>query len=418
MSPVSGTSDTGPRADAMTTLLNEIIVIGGSHAGLFSAIALQNAGFRVRVFERAPEILRGTGAGIRVQPLLAEMLRREAQIDLAQFATHTRFDRHLAPRRDSAQNCIAFEQAEDGHFASWGSLYRALLGRFGAESYHCGEACVGTTERAGKVEVRFASGRTELADLVVFADGIASTGRRRLNPAARMLYAGYVAWRGMVPEAALGSETRALLSEARIFVIPELSHAILYPVPGEAGLAGDGERLINAIWYRNVAAGATLDELMTDREGTHRPTSLRAGMLQRRQIEQFRRDVAAELPPAAVEVFALSEPFVTTINDVEPDRMVFGRQVLVGDAAAATRPHVSASTARAMRAAWGLAAALRAAAGAGEIATRLAAWECEHVAIAQEFTQRGRMIGRRLQVDGTFVPGAPELTQITMPAIR
>jgi 2,6-dihydroxypyridine 3-monooxygenase len=407
----------------MPKALNDIIVIGGSHAGLFSAIALQNAGFRVRVFERAPEILRGTGAGIRVQPLLADILRREAGIDPEQFATHTRFDRHLAPRRDSAQNRIVFEQAEDGTFASWGSLYRALLNRFGAKNYFCGESCVGTAEVGDKVEVSFAGGRTEVADLVVFADGITSTGRSQLNPSARLQYAGYVAWRGLVAETELGAETRALLNEARIFVVPGLSHVILYPVPGEPGTDGalrsaQGGLRINAIWYRNVSAGAGLDNLMTDREGTQRPTSIRAGMLQQRHIEQFRRDVEAELPPAAVEVFARSEPFVTTINDVEPARMVFGRRVLVGDAAAATRPHVSASTARAMRAAWGLAAALRASGSANDIAAKLIAWEREHVAIAQEFTDRGRMIGRRLQVDGTYVPGAPELTQITMPVVR
>jgi 2,6-dihydroxypyridine 3-monooxygenase len=407
----------------MPKALTDIIVIGGSHAGLFSAIALQNAGFRVRVFERATEILRGTGAGIRVQPLLADLLRREAGIDLQQFATRTRFDRHLAPRRESAQNRIVFEQAEDGNFASWGSLYRALLKRFGAKNYFCGENCVSTTEVDDKVEVRFAGGRTEVADLVVYADGITSTGRSRLNPAARLQYAGYVAWRGLVPEAELTAETRALLNEARIFVVPGLSHVILYPVPGEPGLDGalqheQGERRINAIWYRNVTAGAALDDLMTDREGNHRPTSIRAGMLQQRHIEQFRRDVETELPPAAVEVFSRSEPFVTTINDVEPSRMVFGRQVLVGDAAAATRPHVSASTARAMRAAWGLAAALRAAGNANGIAAGLAEWEREHIAIAHEFTERGRMIGRRLQVDGSYVPGAPELTQITMPVGR
>ncbi len=402
----------------MPPVLNDIIIIGGSHAGLFAAIALQNAGFRVRVFERAPETLRGTGAGIRVQPLLADLLQREAQIDPARFATHTHFDRHLAPRRDSVQNRIVYEKAEDGDFASWGSLYRALLKRFGDDNYFCGESCVGTREVADKVEVNFAGGLCETADLVVFADGIASTGRHQLNPSARLQYAGYVAWRGMVAEAELSAETRALLKDARIFIVPELSHAILYPVPGEPGIDGAGEVRINAIWYRNVDARSDLDALMTDREGTHRATSIRAGLMKKRHIDEFRRAVEAELPPAAVEVFARSEPFVTTINDVEPSRMVFGRQVLVGDAAAATRPHVSASTARAMRAAWGLAAALSAAKSAGDIAANLAAWEREHVAIAQEFTDRGRMIGSRLQVEGTFVPGAPELTQITMPVER
>lgn len=399
----------------MASAIHDIIVIGGSHAGLFSAIALQNAGFRVRVFERAPEVLRGTGAGIRVQPLLADILRREAQIDPAAFATRTRFDRHLAPRRESAANRIIHERAEDGHFASWGSLYRALLARFGAGNYVCGAHCIGTREAGDGVEVLFAGGRSERADLVVFADGIASTGRSQLNPAARLQYAGYVAWRGLVAEAVLSAETRALLRDARIFVVPGLSHVILYPVPGEPGLDDAGGLRINAIWYRNVAAGAALDDLMTDREGVRRPTSVRAGLLQPQQVAQFRRDVADELPPAAVEVFSLCEPFVTTINDVEPARMVFGRRVLVGDAAAATRPHVSASTARAMRAAWGLADALRDAAADGDVAPRLAAWEREHLAIAREFTDRGRMIGRRLQVEGTYVPGAPELTQITMP---
>jgi hypothetical protein len=71
-----------------------------------------------------------------------------------------------------------------------------------------------------------------------------------------------------------------------------------------------------------------------------------------------------------------------------------------------------------MRAAWGLADALRDTGGAHDWAAKLAAWEREHVAIAQDFTLRGRMIGRRLQVDGTFVPGDPELTQITMPVAR
>ena len=63
----------------------------------------------------------------------------------------------------------------------------------------------------------------------------------------------------------------------------------------------------------------------------------------------------------------------------------------------------------------GLADALRATKNPADLGANLAAWEREHVAIAQEFTQRGRMIGNRLQVDGTYVPGAPELTQITMP---
>ena len=262
--------------------IRDIAVIGGSHAGLFAAIALANAGFDVHVYERNPEILRGTGGGIRVQPLLAETLQREAGIDVALYATRTRYDRHLAPRKDAAGNTVVFEQAEDGRFASWGSLYRALLARFGRDRYHCGETCVGTTEQGDKVEVRFASGRTALVDLVVFADGIGSTGRRRLNPAARMQYAGYVAWRGLVPKRTSVGDPRGAARGARLrHPGAEPRHPLSGAGRAEAGATISGERRVNAMWYRNVAEGAALDELMTDRDGTHRPTSARPACCRR-----------------------------------------------------------------------------------------------------------------------------------------
>ncbi len=392
--------------------VRDIVVVGGSHAGLFAGIALRNAGFRVRIFERAPQVLQGTGGGIRVQPRLAAILQREAGIDLSQFATRTRYDRHLAPRSAGPGNRIVFEQAEEGAFASWSSLYRALVARFGRDDYVLGETCLDAIEASDGAVVRFAGGRSERADLVVYADGIGSAARARLNPSAVLQYAGYVVWRGLVRMDQLSGETRDLIRDARLFVIPGLSHVICYPVPGEDGEPG---HRVNAMWYRNVPAGPALEDLMTDREGVHRPTSLKAGSVQQRHIDAFRRAVEAELPPAPAEIFAKAEPFVTTINDVEPFRMAFGRQLLIGDASAATRPHVSASTARALLAAVGLADALKRAGGMDEVRAELSAWEREHVAIAQEFTNRGRMIGRRLQVEGTFVPGDPELTQITMP---
>jgi 2,6-dihydroxypyridine 3-monooxygenase len=211
--------------------VKDIVIVGGSHAGLFAAIALAEAGFSVRVFERAGQVLSGTGAGIRVQPLMAEMLARRAGIDLSAHSTRTRFDRHLAPRWSAEGNSVVFEQAEDGQFASWGSLYRALMTRFGSSCYHLGESCIGASDVADKVEVRFASGREEIADLVVFADGIASSARRRLNPSARMLYAGYVAWRGLVEESRLSAATRNAIADARIFIvhISVMSSFTLYP---------------------------------------------------------------------------------------------------------------------------------------------------------------------------------------------
>jgi 2,6-dihydroxypyridine 3-monooxygenase len=84
------------------------------------------------------------------------------------------------------------------------------------------------------VDVRFANGATQRADLLVCADGVASTARARLLPEVRPEYAGYVCWRGMVPEAALDARTRELFDDAITYYVYANSHALIYPIPGPA----------------------------------------------------------------------------------------------------------------------------------------------------------------------------------------
>ena len=82
--------------------------------------------------------------------------------------------------------------------------------------------------------MRFVSGRTVTADLVVFADGITSTARERLDPTAQLTYSGYVGWRGTVPEHELTDGTRELLAQRHLLqrraALPH--HAL--PDPGPA----------------------------------------------------------------------------------------------------------------------------------------------------------------------------------------
>jgi 2-polyprenyl-6-methoxyphenol hydroxylase-like FAD-dependent oxidoreductase len=49
----------------------KIIVIGGSIAGLSAGIALRCKGFDVDIFERSPEAIETRGAGLVIQPDLA-----------------------------------------------------------------------------------------------------------------------------------------------------------------------------------------------------------------------------------------------------------------------------------------------------------------------------------------------------------
>ena len=55
------------------------------------------------------------------------------------------------------------------------------------------------------------------------------------------------------------------------------SHILVYPIPGLDGALTPGERLVNFVWYVNVAEGEELDELMTGRDGVRRAVSLPPG---------------------------------------------------------------------------------------------------------------------------------------------
>ena len=83
-----------------------------------------------------------------------------------------------------------------------------------------------------------------------------------------------MAWRGTLPESEVSPATYALLGDALTYQVLPGSHILVYPIPGLDGSVRRGERLINMVWYVNVAAGAPLDELMTGRDGVLRPVSL------------------------------------------------------------------------------------------------------------------------------------------------
>jgi len=132
-------------------------------------------------------------------------------------------------------------------------------------------------QQADRVCVTLATGRRAEADLLICADGVGSIARARLQPAAQRSYSGYVAWRGTLPESEVSPATYALLGDALTYQVLPGSHILVYPIPGLDGSVRRGERLINMVWYVNVAAGAPLDELMTGRDGVLRPVSLPPG---------------------------------------------------------------------------------------------------------------------------------------------
>jgi 2,6-dihydroxypyridine 3-monooxygenase len=376
--------------------------MGGSIGGLNTALWLRDAGWDVQVLERSRSPLEGRGAGIVMHPATGRYLTRHRLARLDQISAPVRCLRYLG--RDAT---VAHESPCRYRFTSWNTLYQELLGALGPDRYVMGAEVTAFDDEAVSVEVHMSNGDARRADLLVAADGVSSTARSILVPDVSPVYAGYVAWRGAVGEWELSEPTLALLGEAITYHIMAKSHILAYTIPGADGALTPGLRRMNWVWYRNVAEGADLDDLMTDRAGERHPLSLAPGWVQSCHVEGI-REAAADLPaPLADVVLTTAEPFMQVVVDVAVDRMVFGRVCLLGDAAFALRPHVAVGTAKAAEDAWQLARALPAGSDVGDWDEALMGWETAQLTLARDVLKRAQRAGHRSQVESSWLVGEP-----------
>jgi 2,6-dihydroxypyridine 3-monooxygenase len=380
-----------------------VAVVGGSLGGLTAALVLADVGCDVTVYERSPARLEARGAGIAVLDETVRWFAERTGTSPDQLCSSTSWIRFV-----DVDGALVHERAHRYRFSSWNTIYRALLDELPSQRYLLGREVTSFTQDGDRVEIVLRSGERSVVDLLVCADGIGSAARAALLPDVAPRYSGYVAWRGTVPEAELDPPARAALSDAITYQVLPNSHVLAYPIPGESGSLAPGERLLNVVWYRNVAEGAELDALMTDREGRLRPVSLPPGAVRAEHLGAVRSDARTLLAPVIAEVLdRVAEPFVQAVFDIEVPRMAHGRVCLVGDAAFAVRPHAAAGTAKAAADGWEL--ATRLAAHGGDVDAALAAWECHQLALGRELLERNRRIGEASQRLGTFTPGDPGL---------
>jgi 2,6-dihydroxypyridine 3-monooxygenase len=378
-------------------------VVGGSLGGVAAGLALRDAGCDVQVFERSRSPLEERGAGIAVLDDTVRYLVEHEVVELDEICTSTHWLRYL-----DLDGSVQYEERRQYRFSSWNTIYRTYIGCLGEERYRLGTEVTGFGQDASGVSVRFAGGSTYACDMLVGADGIGSTVRQALLPEVQASYAGYVAWRGTVPEHLLTPQTFEVLDDSITYQLHPDSHILVYPIPGKAGGVERGGRLMNFVWYRNVAAGEELDAMLTDRQGVLRASSLPPGAARERYVREVREVAAERMAPAIAEVVRGTEqPFVQVIFDLEVPAMAFGRVCLVGDAAFTARPHAAAGTAKAAANAWALGGAV--AAAQGDVEQALRAWEPSQLELGRNLVQRARDIGNRSQFEGRWVPGDPSL---------
>lgn len=362
------------------------LIIGGSLGGLFTAVCLRAIGWRVDVFERSPHALDSRGGGIVLQPDVLHAFHFGG-VDAGPALGVASGDRIFLDRRGDVVQRGYQPQTQ----TSWNMLYAAMRRKLPDECVHAGEALLRFEQSGGQVRAEFAGGRVETGDLLVGADGARSTVRGQLLPELAPAYAGYVAWRGLVPEDDLAAPHRALLDGVFAFQHEGDNMLLEYLVPGEDGATAPGKRRWNWVWYRK-AAPAALPGLLTDRTGRTRQFSVPPGALRDEHAAALRA-AAAELlaPPLRALVDATREPFAQLILDLAAPRMVFGRVVLVGDAAFVPRPHTAGSSAKAAANALSLAQALLP--DSEPVEARLRRWEILQLRAGRQMTDAGRRMG-------------------------
>jgi 2-polyprenyl-6-methoxyphenol hydroxylase-like FAD-dependent oxidoreductase len=368
------------------------LVIGGSMAGLFSALYLRRAGWRVDVFERSPVALTGRGAGIMTHP--------EMRAALAELGLETGQDFGVpVPGRivlDHAGGEIG-RKALPQIATSWNRLFEMLGGALDAPAYHMGRDLVRVAQDARTVTAHFADGASETGDLLVGADGFRSAVRGQLLPEVQPQYAGYVAWRGLVDEqdavAAMGQDLFDHLS----FRLPPGEQFLGYPVAGPGNDLRPGHRSWNIVWYRPADADRDLPRLLTADTGKRHELSIPPPLIARGVIAEMRDAVARLLPPqfrAAMD--KAQQPFLQPIYDLESTALAIGRVALAGDAAFVVRPHVGGGVVKAAQDAAALAETLS---KHDDVVEGLRAYEAARIDVGRRFVAQARRLGSYLRHD-------------------
>lgn len=366
-----------------------IAVVGGSLAGLFTATLLVQDGHDVTVYERSVHGLEGRGAGLLGKRETFAILRASGCEHVARVGVVAR-ERIVFGDTGFAVDQRMPPQAQ----ISWDYIYRVFRQRMADGSYLLGRKVQHLREGPDHVAIGFADGGEVPADLVIGADGIASVVRPVVDGlSAANVYAGYVGWRGLVPERDLPSfAANELLERFAYFRMPH-SHVIGFLVPGPNGETEVGHRRYNWVWYRPAIGAAARDEVLTDMEGRIHLYSLPPGAVSERVQERLVADADRLLPrPLAAAIEATADPFVQGIFDYETKQMVSQRTALVGDAAFVVRPHTAMGIAKAAADAL----ALRKHLASAPLADALRDYAQERLPVGAAIAASGRELGAHL----------------------
>jgi len=294
----------------------DVLIVGGGIGGLTLALALQQAGIRVAIYEQVSELTE-VGAGLTVASNgtavlehlgLGPAIREFAMIPKRGAIKHYSTGQDLVdiPRGDTQIKRYGTPYCQMHRADLQQALLKAILAN-DPDCIHLEHTFVDLSQTDSEVKARFSNGNIVSAAILVGCDGIKSTVRTRLFGAEDPDFTGYVAWRGLVP---MDSLPEGLLD------------------PDSAIFTGPGHFFTR---YR-VSAGKLLNYVATARtddwadEGWTVPSTVDTVM---QEFDAFHDDIKTIIAATPAD-----ECFKWGIFDRDPlPEWTIGRATLLGDAA-------------------------------------------------------------------------------------
>src|SRR5581483_2422408 len=361
------------------------LVVGGSMSGLLAGIMLRRRGWDVDIYERVEQELAGRGAGIVAQ---AELITRLNALGLdtrdlgVAMTTRTLLDR---------EGRVILTLQCPQVLTAWERLYRLLRDAFEPDRYHRATGLHHFSQNGEGVLAHFSDGSTAEADVMIGADGLRSTVRGQCAPRVAPLYAGYVAWRALLPERDIASVVKFL---DMTFCLPPGEQCLGYPVAGPDNELRTGQRRYNVVWYRPADEASELPALLTDTNGMVHSISIPPPLIRSEPIAAMRSAAERILAPQFRAIVRLiDEPILQPIYDLESSNLAFGRVAIIGDAAFVARPHVAAGVSKAADDAATLAEALE----GDDVEAGLRNFEAARLPENRKIIERARHLGAYLQ---------------------
>lgn len=297
----------------------DFTIIGGGIAGLGTAIALQQKGFSVELFESAPEI-RAVGAGISLAPNAVKAMRAlglEAEVT-AKSKVLGSMD--ILSQNGKPINAVDTQLLSQKYHAPHLAIHRAdlhqiLLSKVQGDVVRTGKRAVSAKQNTHGVEVTFHDGSSHQVRALIVADGIHSPIRKQMVPGSEPRYAGYTCWRAVIdyPEDLSGAATETWGPKGRFGIVPLPNKQVYWFA------------CINAPANDSRCKNFTVVDLLEQFRDYHEPIP---GILQHTRNEDLLWNDIADLKPIPQYAF---------------DRLVF-----IGDAGHATTPNLGQGACQAL----------------------------------------------------------------------